>query len=644
MSMVILPHLTHVPIWSTGVFVGLSLWRIYGHQKPDLLPGRLLLILVTLGLVGLHIVFFGTLFGQDVGVSLLIVMSGLKIMESRSKRDSYMVIFLGLFIVITNFLYNQEIILAIYLFAALLALLACMIELSAQAQSPTVKQQLKLSSILLLQALPLTIVLFVFFPRVSALWAIPGGSSGKTGLSEEMSPGQISNLMQNTDPAFRVTFRGEIPESEQRYWRAIILSHYDGKTWRPNQQRIQSLRSNPRRRLADPSYYKVQLEPHKGRWLVGLDLPAINPAVGDAHADYTLRSRNPVNELLQYEATSYLTYHTGNISRIEYQQSLQLPHNFSPKVRLLAKKWWRTSKNSRDYVDKVLKHFNQENFIYTLTPPRLTGDATEQFLFDSKKGFCEHYSSAFTLLMRAAGIPARVVTGYQGGDFNELGGYLIVRQSDAHAWSEVWLPESGWTRVDPTAAVAPERIEQAINFEDISDTGEILFTAGELGALADMLKQMGYGLDAINHAWNDWFISYDSELQKDFLSRFGININHWKDLLWYLFAGVGLVFAFMFYRLLNRCDRKVAEIAPSLRIYQQFCAKMAVINLSKQANEGPSDYQQRIIQRYPELDISVSEIMKLYIALRYKSLHSKPVLQQFKQRVAEFQPKKMIKP
>jgi len=643
LCLVIFPHLNHIGFWAIGAFVSLGLWRIAGQIKPNILPHHWILMLFTLGLASAHFVGYGTLFGRDVGVSLLIVMAGLKLMETRTKRDAYMVIFLGLFLVITNFLYSQAIGFALYLLVALLLLTACMIDLSAQSQSPSLPKQLKLSLTLLLQALPLCLVLFVLFPRIPGpLWVLPeDAKNARTGLSEEMSPGKISNLIQNPAVAFRVTFTDPMPITAQRYWRGIVLWHYDGRTWRRGQHtpvhQPQLLRPPP---LAEQAIrYTVTLEPHNKKWLFGLDMPYIQPPNGVTLSDYSTQRDNPVSELYRYDATSYLQYHTGNISQYAYQRALQLPPGLSQKVIATAQRWRQASASNQAYIDKVLKYFHDADFTYTLRPPLLGQYPTEDFLFRTKKGFCEHYASAFTLLMRAAGIPARVVTGYQGGDHNKIGNYMIVRQSDAHAWSEVWLPQSGWTRIDPTAAVAPERIERPVDPTNAADDGSILFEPKTLGNLAQLWRDLGYRWDAVNHTWNDWFLGYDQQLQQDFLKRLGLDIEHPQDLIGYLGAAFALVFLVIFYVLLNQRPRKSHD--PVVQYYLKFCQKMAKQRLTKQNNEGPDDYRRRIIARYPSLKTDVDKIIRLYIQLRYEQNPDHEALALLKHTVAQFRPERL---
>jgi protein-glutamine gamma-glutamyltransferase len=638
----ILPHLSHITPWPVIVFILLGLWRIAGNIKPAILPNKWLLLLVTMLIVSAHILYFGSLFGREVGVSLLIVMSGLKLMETRTKRDSFMVVFLGMFIVITNFYYSQSIGYIVYLFVTLIMLIGCMIDLSSQTLPASYKQQIRLSIILLCQAIPLTLILFILFPRINGpIWVLPEDAhAGKTGLSENMTPGKISDLIQNNSVAFRVKFIDKIPERENLYWRALVLWGFDGKTWRQNnivQQPYSSFNSINSATLLDPVDYTITLEPHSKKWLFGLDLPIIDIEYGQTMDDFTLRTNKKINKITKYPLTSYLVYHTGWLNKYEHKNSLQLPGTISPMVINQAKAWHKESKTNEEYIAKVLNYYTEQNFTYTLTPPTMTEKPTEEFLFTYKKGFCEHFSSSFVILMRAAGIPARVVTGYQGGEYNSVGGYFVIRQSDAHAWSEVWLERTGWTRVDPTASVAPERVEQTIKFAEQEQGSPVKFKLEKNSFFKKHWKTLSQSVDAVNHAWNNWFLGYDKALQKKILNDAGLETGSWLNLVIYLFIGFAVIFLIIFFLITYR--KPSAENDPVVKQYIRFCHKIKNLNTSRSPQEGPRDFANRIIKSNPEYAIEINRITELYLNLRYRKNPSPGDLISLKQAISSFKPK-----
>ncbi len=611
LTLAMLPHLTRLPPWLGGVFLVALLWRGLAARGRLPLPHRLLLLPITLGVGAGVLVGFGTVFGREAGVALLAAMTALKILEARSRRDGLVLVLLGYLLVMANLLSTQNLIACVHLLGVVLVLCAAQTAVVSPGVLAAPRELLRFCARLLALSAPFMVVLFLLFPRLPGpLWNLPkDATSGRTGLSEEMSPGDISRLSLSGAVAFRVSFEGEAPPQEQLYWRGPVLWLFDGRTWtRPTERAAGGLEY---RALGESVDYVVTLEPHGRRWLFALDLPARVPKNTVVSTDFQLLRREPVDEVLRYPMRSYPSHATGPLRPWERRMALQLPKVGNPKARELAARWREQDPDPATLAAKALAAFHDQPFHYTLTPPLLIGaDSVDEFLFQSRQGFCEHYAGSFVFLMRAAGVPARVVTGYQGGERNTLGDYWIVRQADAHAWAEVWLPEMGWTRVDPTAAVAPERVGRGL-FAALSDPAEVSFLArrGE-----SWLRRLALGWDAVNNAWNQWVLAYGSERQQRLLAGLGLAALGGAGLVAALLAGLGAVGLVLAGLWLWR-QRRGAD--PVTRAWKRFCARLARRGLARQAHEGPVDFVERVAKARPDLAERARTIGRLYAQLRY---------------------------
>jgi len=629
MALAIAPHATRLPIWITLLCLGVGTMRLFEVR----LPARWLLITLAAATAAGIYASYHTLFGRDAGVALLVAMLTLKLLESRTLRDSMLVIFISYFLVITHFLYSQTIPTGLYLLLVVLVITTTLIGLNHPGRQIEPRKQLRIATTLLGQAVPVMLVLFLFFPRVPGpLWGMPGDAyEGMTGLSDSMAPGSISKLSQSGAVAFRVAFDGQTPRPDQRYWRGPVLDFFDGRSWSATTEPVPKQAGITA--TGDPVSYTLTLEPHNKRWLLALDLPAELPTASRLGASFELLSDQPVRQRLRYRAVSYPDYQAGLIpGATELIRSLRLPSYGNPKTREMGNAWKRTSKGDAEIVRRALEMFQNEAFFYSLTPPLLGANSVDEFLFNSRRGFCEHYAGSFVFLMRAAGMPARVVTGYQGGESNPFGNYLIVRQSDAHAWAEVWLKNRGWVRVDPTAAVAPRRIESGL--AAALPAGEPLPLLAQVDSAWLMKLRMSW--DTLNNDWNQWVLGYGQERQYDLLSRLGFEMASWKELTAGLAAGVGaLLLAFSGFMLWRRVP---VGADPAAAIYQRFCRKLARVGIIRQPNEGAADFAQRTAVLRPDLALSAASISELYIALRYAPQPNPSDLRQFGQRVRDFRP------
>lgn len=605
------PHMLHVPLWLSALFAATAGWRWHIGGANERLPAVWLRVPLTLMVMIALVASFGTLLGRDAGVALLVAMAAMKLLEARSIRDAIVLIFLSYFLLISYLLYEQTVFTAAYLLVCVTLLFAVQTVVQPQHQALRPKAALRIGALLIVQALPFMLLLFVLFPRIPGpLWGLPRDAhSGLTGLSKNMTPGSISNLIQSSEVAFRVRFNGTAPPASQMYWRGPVLSWLNNGTWSGRDEPLS--KKLPYEPLAQAYDYTVVLEPHGQHWLFALDVPATIPAAASGMTrSLQLKRSRPITERLRYRLRSVLQYRQSNeLNDQARRRYLQLPPGVNPRARALASDWSRGSPAPEAIVRQALSFFREESFYYTLQPPLLSDNRVDQFLFGSRRGFCEHYSASFVFLMRAAGLPARVVTGYQGGEKND--DYFIVRQSDAHAWSEVWLEDQGWIRVDPTAAVSPARIERGL-YAAI-DQSELPLLARRDNAF---VRQIALRWDALNNAWNAWVLGYNTERQRQFLSNLGFGeVSGRKMMLTLVVAFAVLAAIALGWLVLQRARQQRPDRLG--RIYARFCNKLERRGLPRLPHEGPLAFTDRIAGERPEFGPLLGRIGNLYATQRY---------------------------
>jgi transglutaminase-like putative cysteine protease len=607
------PHAVHLPKWVLLLAASLWLWRVHLLHRDLRLPNRWLLSLFTIaGSVGIFF-HYRSLFGRDAGVTLLVLMLALKLLEMNGRRDAIMVIFLSYLLLITHFLYSQTVATAAYMLAVVWLITMTMVGFQQREPQQAWKSAVRTSGLLLTQAVPLMLVMFLFFPRVQGpLWGLPQDAySGSTGLSDTMSPGSLSNLSLSDAVAFRARFEAEPPNHARLYWRGPVLWDFDGKAWRAG-----SAIAGPVPDLlaaGDAVRYAVTVEAHQQNWLFALDLPALTPEASRITPDFQILQAKPVRERKRYEMLSYLSYRIApqSLPRETRERALQLPPAAAPRARALAERIRAEAGSDEEVLQRTLEFFTSRPFFYTLSPPLLGSDPVDEFLFQTQRGFCEHYASAFVFLMRAAGVPARVLTGYHGGTLNPVGDYVIVRQADAHAWAEVWLESRGWVRVDPTATVAPQRLVEGLAAAVPADDPVPLLARDDVAWLRHAL----YRWDAIANAWNQWVLGYNPERQRSFLARVGFDDATWHTMAMALLGMTSLVLVALAGLLLFNLRAQHSD--PVQTAWQRFCRKLARRGAARHPTEGPRDYAQRIAQQFPEVAEDVRTIGELYIRLRY---------------------------
>jgi len=618
--LVVSPHLNHLAWWIPCLLIILLGWRYWltYSRPPKHLPGAWIQLLITSFILTGIFWNYRTWFGRDAGVAMLIALAGLKFLEMNQPRDALLVCFLSYFLITTHFFYSQSIPMVLYLGLVVTIVTATLISLNDLTNNVPWWQRLRLAGTLLLQAIPLMLVLFVLFPRLSgALWALPKDAhEGLSGLSDNLSLGNISELSLSDDIAFRVKFNAEIPPPAYRYWRGPVLWRSTGREWKTNSQQqdvSMPLNLHP---TGKPYDYTITLEPHNERWLFAMDLPTAAPVQGNLMDDYQILSPRPIQQRLRYNLRSYTHYRAELMTSQFRRLALQLPKDQHPQARALAQQWQRKYSQPAAIIQAALQYFKQQPFFYTYTPPLLGGDPVDEFIFQTRQGFCEHYAVAFTVLMRAAGIPTRIVTGYLGGRENPIGNYLVVRQRDAHAWVESWVSPAGWIRIDPTAAVAPERIADGIDFVLPPEFAPLGIALDRNSAAVQLWQQFGHTWDAMNNSWNQWVLGYDMQRQRQFLNSLGLEKLEWRGMmLTMVLLLVGLLMLIATWSWLRSRPR---ERDPVLKIYHRFCHKLARQGLPRHPSEGPLSFATRVSTARPELAAAVQQFMELYVRVRYR--------------------------
>ena len=615
LGIVIVPHAMRAPWWLTLLTLCLYGWRFYSTLNRTPLPARWLAIgIAFVGMLGVW-VEFRTLFGRQPGVLLLMFFSGLKLLESRTHRDGAIAAFLGYFLIITNFLYTQSIPTALAMCIGVFAITATLVGFSAPARP--VSANLRTAGLLLGHAAPAAILLFVLFPRVQGpLWGLPQDAySGMTGLSETMTPGALSQLALSDAIAFRASFDGEPPPVQERYWRGPVLWDFDGRTWTTSIGHSVHFHAPERPRLT--YRYSIVLEPHNRAWLFALEQAAAVPPNARMSFDGQVLATAPVRNRVRYDMMSVTgAAPQADESRAVLGRALRLPAGANPRTVTLAQELRAAGSSDADVVARALTYLRNGRYTYTLEPPLLGTNSVDEFLFDTKAGFCEHFSSSFTVLMRAAGIPARVVTGDQGGDINPVDQIMTVRQSDAHAWTEVFLPGRGWVRIDPTAASMPRRVMGGLAAALPQTQALPLFLQREL----EWLRSARAHWEAMAHKWNVWVLGYGPERQRELMLSFGMRDADWQKLTAMLFTFLGLVTAVLLVWSLKR----LARPDPVQKAWQRFCDKLAARGVVRAAHEGPRDYASRAARSLPASRRSILRIGALYIAVRYGSRNTPP--------------------
>ena len=635
----ILLHIDRAPLWVWLTAFTLILWRLTAACiRTVRLPGKVTRALIAFALVVAVFEDFHTINGLIAGTWLLLLMCTVKLTETHARRDEYIVVGGTLFLLLAACLERQSLLrtplymLETWLCCATFAIIAYSPDRSAgeggarqagetrfdgrgstaAASSFDTRAAFLLAGRALLYSLPLAVILFVVFPRLpGAFWALPRTEDAETGLSDKMSPGSISQLSSSYEIAFRVKFQGAAPPPRERYWRGPVLHTFDGYTW--TRELDDAYGAQPLQYLGPAYHYRVSLEPSQQRWWLTLDTATGSPNTRVAFTyDYELIAADPVTSLTTYDAVSHTqTRPTRPLSNLARRSETALPAGRNTRSVQLAHEMRQRAGSDGAFVAAVLEYLRTGGFVYSLTPPLLDYNSIDDFLFNTRSGFCGHYASAFVTLMRAADVPARVVTGYLGGEWNPIGDYFIVRQSDAHSWAEVWLEGRGWTRVDPTAVVEPERLTRGmLDLLPEAGSAETRLVRG-----SPTLVELLHRWDAVNTWWNDHVLKFDYRSQLNLLSRLGIRSPDAAMLGWafitVLLAWLGWI-AWHFGR--GSPQRRPDRLA---RAYARLCRKLARVGMPRPPYLGPLAYADAVGERRPDLAGGVRSLLTRYADLRY---------------------------
>lgn len=630
-----LPHFFHLSVAISLFFVSILLFRLFtrllSHREH---PRWMNFIFLLTGLIIVVTQYSGVI-GKDFGVSLLVAMLSLKILEMKTYRDAYVLLLLTGFMLVTHFLYIQEMFIAFYVFTLAFLMLYIFLWFNQLQQKTPYAHLFIAISKLSLQAIPVMIILFIFFPRLDGpLWGFDQqGGLAVTGISGNISPGSISQLSKSSATAFRVKFddTDAIPAPELRYWRGPVISDTDGIDWKAEDKPVAAkIRYQS---VGEAVSYQITAEASNEHWIFALDLPATIPTETFVTREYAVRAKEKIKKRTTYNLISYPQYLANTTTPQQLDAALALPNTVTDRMRAFVDTLQRSSDTHEEFVQFVLNHFNTENFIYTLSPPALSENPADEFLFETQKGFCEHYATSFVLLIRIAGIPARVVAGYQGGEWNPAGNHLIVRQSDAHAWSEVWLGDKGWVRVDPTTAVAPERVERSIDPEQFQEGAPVVFKIGADGLLGSALQQAVFMADALDLNWHRWVVGFSRERQNYFLRSTGLDFleGYKLGISAIVLSSLAIIMMMILFR-----GKITDHRDPAKKLWDKFLRKLVRRGVTCKPGDGPQTIARHAGQILTEQQDSINLISAIYIKVRYGKVVSPEQLRTLKKLIADF--------
>lgn len=635
-ALVVAPHLWRLPGDLAVVGILAFVLALRSRGSPERMPPRWLMLVFALGALAAVLYDFRTVAGKDAGVALLVVMSCLKLLELKSRRDALLLLDLGYFVIATNFFFSQSIPMALYLMGSFLVTSLSLVALNRLNGFAAPKALVGMSLRMTALAVPTMLLLFVLFPRLPGpLWRMPDNpGQATTGVSDVMAPGDINSLATSDNIAFRVRFDGPIPAPSARYWRGLVLADYDGLAWK--QGFVPASVPPAPVGAGTPLRYTLALEQGRYRWLYALDWPIQGTDQASLHPGYQLLLERPLNDRLSYRMSSYPDARLDQpLSPLERRRYLALPRDDNTRARRWARDERERAGSDSAYLAATLAYIHQQPFFYTLNPPILGEAQIDDFWFNQRKGFCEHYASSLVYLMRAAGVPARVVVGYQGGERNPFGDYLIVRQSDAHAWTEIWLEGEGWRRVDPTAAIDRSRVESRLRQRFAGVDPDFDPAVFDTGKDKNLWAEVALYWDSVNSSWNNWVVDYNQERQGQFLTQLGLP--EWKSSdLGYVLGGLiglaALAGALMLLREQDRADTIARAVG-------RFERRLSRFGYQRAPEESPTQFWARIAGIHPEWREELLRMSQLYVALRYRN-SSKPILleRELNRRIRNFRP------
>lgn len=611
--LILFPLMLQLPISLTVIVLFAPAYvLVRGRLNQSMAVNRWLLLSISVLVAVFVYQYYGTFRGKDAGVALIVCMYSLKLLESWKYRDFNLILTLSFFIFAMTFLFTQSFWVLPYMFLAFAVIIYVLMRGNAYA---SVNFSWKPAFKLLLLSAPLMVLLFLFFPRLPGpLWKMPGQQSSGSGVSDTMTPGDISTLNLIDEPAFRVKFTSDaLPDRSDLYWRGLVFESYDGITWRESE--LRSDISKNIEQQGEVFEYFVTLEPTRQRWLFGLDVPVSLRQQSRLKSDATLVAPFRINKRIRYRVSSAPDAIISKaLTPMARQINLALPEDSNEQSKQWAREQFTEAGSSEAFVDSLLQHINQEPYFYTLTPPIMEREMVDDFWFNHRSGFCEHYASSFVFMLRAAGVPARVVTGYQGGEYNQVGGYYLIKQKDAHAWSEYWVEGKGWLRVDPTSAIAPSRVDVSLQAE-MMERGFLFDELPDAELLSSgWLDYAGQWFDNANSFWQEWVLDFNQDNQWDLLKWLRL-----QSLPSYYVNGMVLLVVFaVIYFLWRRISRQNIHLDDVAKAYQRVLNQLAKKGVSKRPDEGAKQFFSRVIKQNPDWQNQLAPILRDYQTLRYQ--------------------------
>lgn len=620
---------SHYPYlnWSISLTsLGFLMWRAYLAFAGHALPRRWILNAVSLASIALVVFTYKAFLGRDPGVALLVLLVSAKTLEMHLRRDSNVVLFLAYFCLLISFFHTQALSSAFLVILALFFLLTTHLSFQYGRLYPPLWTRMKAALKLMGLALPMMLICFVFFPRIQGpLWGNgdPSGNA-KSGLSDTLSPGNISKLALSEDIALRVKLSQKAPAQSQLYWRAYVLSQFDGKSWSRSPINSSPLRAPKLNEIDELDQMKknivqeIILEPKETTILISLDFPTKAPTLTEFEPELNQNGeiliKHASNQRLRYQVSSNLNYRLdAQLDNSERQALIKLPNYGNQRTHQLAFEIAQQNPSSEQRVRAVLAYFREQEFFYTLEPPLLGTNSIDEFLFKSRQGFCEHYSSSFVFLMRSMGIPARIVTGYQGGSLNPFDGYLEIRQSDAHAWAEVWIQDKGWVRIDPTAAVAPNRI--SLNLASTQPRSALAQLTKLAFPQTEWTHYVRQRWSALNNNWNQWVLNFNQEKQFNLFRGLGLETPDWRNIAIIFILSATLCLAIIAIPLLRQ---QVPHLGALDRLYFELLERLKRLGHPVSSNIGPHALLEEVLDKLnPEKQDVLRSFIKQYIALQY---------------------------
>lgn len=628
----VIPLILELSWWMLSILTLCIIWQILIVQKVTDQPNKILI-----GFLSVSGCILLAFFGKELGllstmIHLVVLSYILKAFEQRKTSDFYQIALLGLFVVTASLIFQQSLYYALAI--AIIIIINFTLMASVFASSLPFLNTLTLSAKIFIQSIPVTIFLFIIFPKLSPLWEVPAAKSAKTGLSNSVKVGDIANLALSDELAFRVKFEGNTPSYSNMYWRAIVMEHFDGNSWETKFDRSTFKNEKFNETVTyetdgESLNYQVIISPTYQKWLFGLDVARINNSkttgINVFHRqDYSLYSTKPITQNTSYSVTSYIQSPLAlNITNYSYNKNLSFPEHSNPRLQKQAKLLRKQFDNDEKLITNVLSTFNKEKYHYTLNPPPLNNNSLDEFYFETKSGFCEHFASSFTFLMRAAGIPARLVTGYMGGEYNPEGRYYSIYQKEAHAWSEVWLQDKGWVRVDPTASINPERVERGFSERLLQEQSDFSTQGFSLHRFRNnaWLNEFRLKLEALDYNWTRWVIGYTADKQNKILQNIMNKISTLKNVKWIsVFYFIGIMFIFMSVLFVIKKIKIINQPHNIELLYQQILLLLANKGVEKPAGMTAQSYIMVVGKKCPSIALTFAKFTQLYSLIEYQDL------------------------